>query len=860
MTELRLSHDATHEAPRANLWRVFTPFDGPRTLNMVGGTAGGIGGGAARQPPTPISRRPSHSASVERTVSLSPVLSSDTASSSLDVPPIESFAGAEMSVPLPLRGDASASHSVQGRGEVQSIASVSSEWRTSLDFAQQLDIKAEKELHALWSALWAATHSEAALQTALESRRTSWNPYRPVRGGPEVKAEVLHSEVVEFQAMVPTDSLYLRGVAAQLPTSSPAGSVSLRDSISRISNSWVSPLSPHCTGGQRNAAKSKADAEEEVLVMDGPSAVAFRSPSTPVTSLARGSSWWAVRRAESEAALFHYMWEAVVVPYYASMPAAFFSAALPGDGAATQTSGSLMSFAPRREEREEREASGVVTAFGGAREKVRKWSFEACRRSSSPSSANASPLQKCDPSSVGEARFSTLATVRPQRPGSGGASHAMASRDLDIVSEDSLEVEVLEENKGSSHVSPTHAASPLGRGDDRSAATPDPAAAPAERSGQRKQRPSTAYLHVLTTAPLDVGATDKLPQGSTHASTSTTQQRAASAFSDSVQVAGASSAPRSGAAASASTRGGLFGKASSRREVPLFHITAKAAGNAPKTSSSSPLPVAAQPSPSRVQPQAAEGKRAASPVAVVAAAKDHKPPQRVHAASGASRARGGRATASAARGKASPAARSASRTALAPISHADRTTVSPTTSTNASAKHALQLLDLHSRHTVRSPMLQRSLSPIPKAARETEGRKSAKAELTPPEVPAPHPQRCGFVSPMQLPCRSKRRRCTEQLKQLVEPEIDAPVGFDVSETILPNSQPGLPREVAARSASAERHRPTAPNSRSVANATASPAVCNSSIGARQPGKGPQRSSSKAKAASAAPKRPTTAHR
>ncbi|CBZ26474.1 conserved hypothetical protein [Leishmania mexicana MHOM/GT/2001/U1103] len=764
-----------------------------------------------------------------------------------------------MSVVLPLWGDASASHSAQGRSEVQSIATVSSEWRTSLDFAQQLDIKAEKELHALWSALWAATHSEAALQTALESRRTSWNPYRPVRGGPEVKAEILHSEVVEFHAMVPTDSLYLRGVAAQPTASSPGGSVSPRDSISRVSNSWVSPVYPHGTGGQRNAANSKADAEE-VLVMDGPAAAVVRSPSTPVTSLTRGSSWWAVRRAESEAALFHYMWEAVVVPYYASMPAAFFSAALPGDGAATQTSGSLMSFVPRREEWEDREASGMVTAFGETREKVRKWSFEACRFSSSPPSMDVSPVQKRDPFSIGRARFSALAAVRAQRPGSGGASHVMGSRDLDIVSEDSLEVEVLEESQGSSRVPPRHATSPVGKGGDRSAATAGAAVAPAERRGQRKQRPSTACLHILTTTPLDVLATDKPPQGSTHASTST-QQRAASAYSESVQIAGTLSAPRSGAAASVSMRGGLFKKASSRKGVPLFHTTAKVSGNAPKTSSVSPPRMATQPPPSRVQPQAAEGVRADSPVAVVAAGDDHKPPQRVHPASGLTRARGGRTTARAARGKASPAARSASRTAsLARTSHADRTTVSPTTSTNASAQHALQLLDLHSRHTVRSPVLQRNPSLISKAAREIERGTSAKAEPTPPEVPAPHPQRCGFVSPMQLPCRSKRRRHDEQVKKLVESERDAPVGFDLSEKILPNSQLRPPREVAAHSASTERHRPTAPNSRGAANATASPAVRNSSISARQPGKAPQRSSSKAKAASAAQKRPTTAHR
>ncbi|GET93713.1 hypothetical protein, conserved [Leishmania tarentolae] len=828
-------------------------------IKMVGGTVGGISGGSARQPPTRISRRTTQSALVERTLS-SPVLSSDTASTSHGLPRMESIAPAEMSVPSLLWEDQSASHSAQYHGEGQSIVTGSSEWRTSLDFAQQLDIKAEKELDALWSSLWIATHSKAALQTALESRRASWNPYRPVRGGPEVKAEILHSEVAEFQAMVPTDSLYLRGVAVQPPASSPPLSASLWDSTSRVSNSWVSPVFPHGTGGQACATKDKRKTEDEVLVMDGPYAVDVWPQSVTLTSPTRGSSWWAVRRSESEAVLFRYMWEAVVVPYYASMPSAFFSAALLGDGEVVHDSGSLMPFVPDFEEREDKDASTVFTAFGITREGVRKWSLGAYRRSSSPSSTSVSPVKKPDPSNVGGAQFSMLKTVRAHHPGSGGGSHLMASRDLDIVSDDSLEVEVLEENKDSIHVPPKHTTSPVAKEGDQSGEPPGLATAPTKRRGQRRQRPSTACVHVLATTPLDVVETHKPSQRSTHASNSTMQQRTPSVCSDNVPIAGASSPPHRDAAASSSMRGGPLGTTLSQREAPFFHTTAKASEKAPKTSSPSPPRVAVKPRHSRAQPQAAEGPRTASPAVIVAAENNHKPPQRVHPGSEASRARGGHTTTSTGRGKVSPATRSASGTASsARISHADHRTVSPPASANASAQHVLQLLDLHSRPTARATALQRNLLPISRGATETEKRKSTKAELSPPEGPAPHAERCAFVSPMQSPCDGKRRRHAEQPKKSVEREMDASVSFDFPERILPNPQLGPLREVAVHSASTVRHPPAAPNSRGVANATASPGGRNASSRARQPGKAPQRLSSKGTAASTAQKRPTTAY-
>ncbi|KAI5691672.1 hypothetical protein MNV84_08398 [Leishmania braziliensis] len=779
-----------------------------------------------------------------------------------------------MSAPSPLWCSASASSYAQGHDEVPSLTTVSSEWRTSLDFAQQLDTVAEKELHALWSKLWAATHSEAALQTALGSRRTQWNPYRPARGGPEVKAEILNSEVVEFQTMVPTDSLYLHGVAVQPSASLPAGSASRPDSSFRVSSSVISPGSPRGTRGKRKVMTSNGDAAEEKLVMDGPSAVPFRLQSmsttlptrdSPETAL-HDSSWWAVRPAESEAALFYYVWEAVVVPYYASMPTAFFYAVRYGESAATQPSDSWMSLVPRHEEQDDKEVSGIVTAFGTTHEGDQKWSYETRLRSSSPSLASVSLMQKRDASNAGEARASLMATRRAQRRESGGVSHVMASCGVDIVSDDSLEAEVLEECKGSSPLSRQHSALLEGKGSsDNNAGTPTPEGTLSERNSRHSQRPSTACVHGFTTTPMEVEIiADKLPPGLTDASASRTQQRAATACSKSVSIAGTLSALRSGGAVASASMEDVLplpGKASGRKAEPLFHITAKLSENAPMTTLLSPPRAAAGQGLPRVQQEGTEGECAALAVVVVAAENERRLQQRAPPPSEISKAQGSRTTAIATRRKASSVTRSTSRTASAMRrSNGDRSTMPPTTGSNASAQHPLQLLDRHSRCPLRSPMQQRIPSPIFKATRESGRGKSVMTELASPELWTSHPQRGGILSPMQLPFRNKQQRHAGRLKKEVVPERRSPEGFDLSEKMTSNSRPLPLHELAVHSASAKRQRPSALNSRGVTNPTVSLAMRNSSIGARRPGEVPQRLTSKVKGVPTVAQRPTTVHR
>ncbi|KAG5465941.1 hypothetical protein CUR178_00656 [Leishmania enriettii] len=863
MADPRLWHDSTTEASSAGLRRSFLFSNGERARNPVGCTAQSVRCGVARQPPTPISRRPSQGTLIQRTLSSSLILSSDTASASLDVHPIDTTAAVEMPVPSPLWGGASASPSQKGLGEVPSLTTVSSEWRTSLDFAQQLDIKAEKELQALWSALWSATHSEAMLQTALESRQMQWNPYRPVRGGPEVKADILRSEVAEFQAMVPRDSLYLRGVAVLPPTSSPVDSVSPLDSSVRARNSWVPPIMLRGYGEQRRMATGKADPAEEVFVMDGPSAVAFQSQSTPDTSHTRdftkaalhNASWWAVRRAESEAALFHYVWEAVVVPYYASMPVAFFVASRHSDRAATPASSSLMPFVPLRVARDDRDTSGLVTAFGTDREAVQKWSYEACRRSSSPPLAIVSSVQKRGRFCGSGTQLPRVVTARAQRRDSGLVSRVVAPGDFDVVSEDSLEVEVLENSSSSSSSGLRQRSVPSSeKGHDQNGVTLYSAETTPEYNGRVGQRLSIASVHGLTSTPVEVSAVDTAPHGSTDAVTSLTRQRAVLGRCGGVSIPGTMSVSRSGiiGGASTSVRGILLGKAASRRQVPLFSSSTKALENVQRTASPPSQRGLAHPRLPRVKQLTSEGRCAGSPAVVAATEDDLRPSPRVHRATGTSKTRGRRATTSSARGKAPPAARSAS--------HTDRAAMSPTTGTTASAQHALQLLDLHSRSTLRSPMRQRNPSPISNAARAAGKKKTMTAESGPPELCAPRSQRCGILSPVPLPLHGKRRQITGQPPKRVESVMDAQVFFGASMKMPPSSPLGPLRETAVHSATTERQRPAASNAGGVKNTSVSPAKRKPSIGARRPGKTLQRSSSKSNGVPVAQQRPTTAQR
>lgn len=106
------------------------------------------------------------------------------------------------------------------------------------DFSIQLGHGVERELRELWTTLWVATHTEEGLQRALAGPQTAWNPYRHARGGPELQKEVLNSEVVEFQHLVPINSIYVQGSAIRRPHSHAS------ESVKRTSGNWVVATPP----------------------------------------------------------------------------------------------------------------------------------------------------------------------------------------------------------------------------------------------------------------------------------------------------------------------------------------------------------------------------------------------------------------------------------------------------------------------------------------------------------------------------------------------------------------------------------------------------------------------------------------
>ncbi|CCW70031.1 unnamed protein product [Phytomonas sp. Hart1] len=79
------------------------------------------------------------------------------------------------------------------------------------EFTQHLEEATERRLQGLLDDLWAATHSEVALEAAQKGPRAEWNPYRPSQRDPGVWQEVLNSIVYEFREVVPVDSLFVSG-------------------------------------------------------------------------------------------------------------------------------------------------------------------------------------------------------------------------------------------------------------------------------------------------------------------------------------------------------------------------------------------------------------------------------------------------------------------------------------------------------------------------------------------------------------------------------------------------------------------------------------------------------------------------
>ncbi|KAG5490775.1 hypothetical protein JKF63_00897 [Porcisia hertigi] len=863
MTEARRLHGPTAEATRGGVKRSFPSVNEGRLTSMVGRAAEVGGGGTARQPPTSISQGSSQCISGNRSVSSSLVLSSDTVLASLDVPPSEPIASGEMLLPSPLWDTASASQSAQDLDRVPSLVAVSSELRASLEFPPQLDIKAEEELRELWSALWSATHSRSALQAALEKRRARWNPYRPVRGGPGVKDEILRSQVVEFRSTVPTDSLYIHGVAVPLQVMASADSVIPRDASATVSTQWITPASPDGTRERQKRHTSNTEETEEVLVMDRPSSVVFQSrlltPTSP-TRVSHGtalqsSSHSAARRAKSQAALFSYL----------SKPAAFFAAAgHTAEGAARRMSGSLMSFAHLFQAADDMDASGVVTAFGMAQKDIQECGVKGCRRLCFPLLPNVPPVHKSESSSLDGGLSPHMTPARPPPPGSSGPCPVAPSRDLDMISDDSIEVEVLQDGKGDSRGSLQPTALLAEKGHHRGGSLIAPIVSLPGRRKCRRERPSTACMHGVTVTPGEAISTNRAPRGLAHP-LSSTQRRASSACSDSIPVAASPYATRSDAIAASLLMGGTrTRKESGRGGVPLFDTTSKSRNIAAKASSPPPPRVSAHRRLLRLEQQVSNGEqRTVSPVVVKATESGNQLPRqkRLQSALGASQNRGGRASESTTRGKLTPVARTALRAPCpAHLKHEDRATAARTTGMNASAQRSLELFELRSRITMRALPRQRSLSPILQTETESAKTKSVTAEPASPELSAPAPQRRAILFSTQLPSRRRRQRRTVQAKKDPEAGNSARLRRDLSEKVPEGLHLRSPCEGAVNVSTTERQQLTTLVPPSIMSASIPSDKRNLLISGQRSGNTPQRSASKERGVSAVLKRPATAQR
>ncbi|KPI90524.1 hypothetical protein ABL78_0284 [Leptomonas seymouri] len=409
-------------------------------------------------------------------------------------------------------------------GEPSASTALLHEWRCSIDFSHAIETRAEAELQQLWTTLWCATHSEAALAAALKGPRTQWNPYRPVRGGHEAREEVLNSEVVEFSEMIAADSLYLRGTAVKPEMSVAHSAVTAATSPHRP---------PQKLKGVCVPLQIREKHGEEVFIVDN-SGVDHHPPRPQALAASAGESaevdahyteaWWSAHRASGAAALFQYLWEAVVVPFYTSTSTISIRSLSSSQG--LRATAAPTSPAPiRTDDGDEKDVSGVVTSFWPAREDRHNWEMELGLPSSPPLYAG-TPLSVRD--GEGEQRLSLLTLT--QRSGGGLSLHPTA--DLDVASDDSLEVEVLDDTDGQKcELASGEAPFPgkTSRGQRHGTAS---RLQSAKRNPRRRDRPSTAGIHSSALSPIkDIPLRMPIPV-SRHGGALAAKQRARSARTD----------------------------------------------------------------------------------------------------------------------------------------------------------------------------------------------------------------------------------------------------------------------------------------------------------------------------------------
>lgn len=705
---------------------------------------------ADRFPSASVPHGPALSTSGDHTLSSSIAISSDTASVSLETssaaisgpaPPIlaaTANASPREMPPLlwwdapssllaedPTGGDAFSFNAGGGGataaaagGPAASSSLLPSEWHCSIDFSHEIESRAEAELQQLWTTLWCATHSMEALTAALQGPRTQWNPYRPARGGPEVREEVLNSEVAEFKEMVTVDSLCLRGTAVKLEK------VSAPDGFT--STATTSPHRPSQKSKKGRGAvetqKSEKDGETEEVLMVGRSSAELHPLAQPAAGADAHytEAWWAAHRSDAEAALFAYLWETVFVPFYTSAPGFVSSAPFPSlrlaSTAAVNTSTSL-TFT-RVEERDEKDASGTVTAFWPAREEKRSWALESGLRSSSPSCVLTPP--SADDGDKESRPPSPLA--RTQRSGCGLPLHP--TQDFQVFSDDSLEVEVLDETNGGGAAAASAA----------SAAQHNPAmpgrehtASPSRRSTtriapRRHERPSTAGVKGAVLTPIeDIPLGMPIPVSRNGAALAAKQRARSARADDAARLTTEATTDLSlnPAQPVGDGRGWRWTK------TPTVHT---AVAVSPKQAS------VTRQRPPTAQPPLSKSRRVASPNA--SAWNAALLPARGDLSGGTADAVG-RATTSA---KTSAATRATPRS-TAGVAEPCRGTSPPkrtkttgsssqgtqrpprqlNSSANAAVNHALQLLELKSRSTSRSPFALRVPSPFTRSSTAESG-------------------------------------------------------------------------------------------------------------------------------------------
>lgn len=234
------------------------------------------------------------------------------------------------------------------RGFLCDDASPNSQAASRAGFTGDMEERTQRELQALWDTLWRHTHSEEALRAALAGPRIGWNPYRPARGGHNVRAAILNAEVAELQSVIPTDCLYVAGspmtlckdthtfsLPRQVPGHSgslehlgePQDLLSVNDLSVMRNDGCKASVCTSPRGDTRHSPVETVLAQHGTIHRDVQEAHDTRStnrgsPTAIIASQQHIDPLYEEIVEDVSTVLFDKLWAAVVVPYYTNRQAA----------------------------------------------------------------------------------------------------------------------------------------------------------------------------------------------------------------------------------------------------------------------------------------------------------------------------------------------------------------------------------------------------------------------------------------------------------------------------------------------------------------------------------------------------------